>query len=166
MEDMRTFWMTILQKNKSVNAQEWSWSMDSRKHFNNSVETPHIALHCTMAHVSWALPWLSQYKNDTEVRTQKTFQQFSRNVTSFSRMGLNTDLLSPFQYSLDAPSVSLTDCKVNQIIRQDLLQLHTFRTWLAPPQLPVKLNFLSSSVSRYYSLRRYVPCQEIMPCPS
>ena len=52
------------------------------------------------------------------------------------------DRLPPFQYSLDAPPspLSPTDEEVNQIIREDLLQLHTWQTWF-PPELLVKLNF-------------------------
>ena len=48
----------------------------------------------------------------------------------FSRLGLDIDRLPPFQYSLDAPSThtSTTDQEINRIIREDLLQLHTFRT--------------------------------------
>ena len=61
----------------------------------------------------------------------------------FSHLGLDIDHLPSIQYNLDAPSThaSPTDQEVNQIIHEDLLQLHTFRTWLAPPELPVKLNF-------------------------
>lgn len=42
--------------------------------------------------------------------------------------------LSPFQYSLDAPSMELTKQEINKLIRQDLTQNDTRRTWTEPVQ--------------------------------
>ena len=42
------------------------------------------------------------------------------------------DRLPPFQYSLDAPSLSLTRVEITRLIQQDLTQLDTRRTWIEP----------------------------------
>ncbi|MCO5608531.1 hypothetical protein L7F22_062742 [Adiantum nelumboides] len=42
------------------------------------------------------------------------------------------DRLPPFQYSLDAPMLTLTRQEINKTIRQDLTQLETKRSWLTP----------------------------------
>ena len=51
--------------------------------------------------------------------------------------------LPPFQYSLQAPStVSVTRVEITRLIRQDLIQLDTRRTWIDPVQeLGTKMAF-------------------------
>ncbi len=52
------------------------------------------------------------------------------------------DRLPPFQYSLDAPSLSSTRIEINRLIRQDLIQLDTKSTWIQPTQeLGTKMAF-------------------------
>ena len=50
----------------------------------------------------------------------------------FQRHGFSMDRLPPFQYSLDAPSLALTRMEITRLIRQDLIQLETRRTWIEP----------------------------------
>ena len=52
----------------------------------------------------------------------------------FQRHGFSIDRLPPFQYSLEAPSLPITKTERNRIIRQDLIQLDTKRTWVEPTQ--------------------------------
>lgn len=53
----------------------------------------------------------------------------------FTCMGLQMDMLYPFQYSFDAPH-ALNRHETNWIIREDLLQLWTFRPWISSIKLP------------------------------
>ena len=48
----------------------------------------------------------------------------------FHLHGFSMDRLPPFQYSLDAPSLSITRIHITRLIRQDLFQLGTRRTWI------------------------------------
>ena len=66
-------------------------------------------------------------------------------------LGLNIDRLPPFQYSLDTASsyTSPTNQKINQIIQEDLLQLHTFKAWLLPPQAAHEARFLPPTLPPY-----------------
>ena len=60
----------------------------------------------------------------------------------FQRHGFSMDRLPPFQYSLEAPSLPITKTERNRIIRQDLIQLDTKRTWVEPIQeLGTKMAF-------------------------
>ncbi|RYA67342.1 hypothetical protein DD595_26345, partial [Enterobacter cloacae complex sp. 4DZ3-17B2] len=52
----------------------------------------------------------------------------------FQAHGFSIDRLPPFQYSLDAPSLTLTQSEITKLIRQDLTQLDTRRTWIQPAQ--------------------------------
>lgn len=56
-------------------------------------------------------------------------------------MGMDIDRLPLLQYNLNAPDtyISPTNHEVNEIIREDLLQMHTFKTWLALSEHPMKL---------------------------
>ncbi|MCO5581650.1 hypothetical protein L7F22_035539 [Adiantum nelumboides] len=52
------------------------------------------------------------------------------------------DKLPPFQYSLDAPSLTLTPSEITRLIRKDPIQLDTRRTWIQPAQeLGMKMAF-------------------------
>ena len=46
--------------------------------------------------------------------------------------GVDIERLPPFQYSLDAPSLTLSKQEINKLIKQDLTQLDTKRTWMEP----------------------------------
>lgn len=60
----------------------------------------------------------------------------------FQKHGLSIDRLPPFQYSLDAPSLPVTRTEITRLIRQDLIQLDTRRTWVEPVQeLGTKMAF-------------------------
>lgn len=60
----------------------------------------------------------------------------------FQPHGVSMDRLPPFQYSLDAPSLTLTRAEITRLIRQDLIQLDTRRTWIQPMQeLGTKMAF-------------------------
>ena len=60
----------------------------------------------------------------------------------FQRHGFSMDRLPPFQYSLEALSLPITKTERNRIIRQDLIQLDTKRTWVEPIQeLGTKMAF-------------------------
>ncbi|MCO5560653.1 hypothetical protein L7F22_014270 [Adiantum nelumboides] len=60
----------------------------------------------------------------------------------FQRHGFSMDRLPPFQYSLEAPSLPITKAERNRVIRQDLIQLDTKRTWVEPIQeLGTKMAF-------------------------
>ena len=63
-------------------------------------------------------------------------------IAWFLLHGFDMDKLPPFQYSLDAPSLTLTWTKITQLIKQDLIQLDTRRTWIQlTPQLGTKMAF-------------------------
>ena len=89
------------------------------------------------------LPWLALSSSMALSDEGDQICWYSHLSSWLSRLGINIDRLPPFQYSLGAPSsyTSPTEQEVNQIIREDLLQLHTFRTWLLPRKLLVKLDF-------------------------
>ena len=60
----------------------------------------------------------------------------------FQLHGFSMERLPPFQYSLDAPSLDLTHPEKTRLIRQDLVQLDTRRTWIQPVQeLGTKMTF-------------------------
>lgn len=59
---------------------------------------------------------------------------YAQMTSWFQRHGFSMDGLPPFQYSLDAPSLSLTRVETTRLIRQDLIQLDTRRTWIEPTQ--------------------------------
>ena len=60
----------------------------------------------------------------------------------FQLHGFTIGRLPPFEYSLDAPMLTLTRPEINKIIRQDLTQLETKRTWLNPSlELGTKMAF-------------------------
>ena len=88
------------------------------------------------------IPWLALSSSMTLSADGDQRCWYSRLSSWFTRLGLDLDRLPPFQYSLDAPPspFSPTDQEVNRLIRADLLQLHTWRTWFHP-KLPVKLDF-------------------------
>ena len=67
---------------------------------------------------------------------------YAQMTSWFQRHGFSMDRLPPFQYSLDAPSLSLTRLEITRLIRQDLIQLDTRRTWIEPTQeLDTKMAF-------------------------
>ncbi|MCO5551803.1 hypothetical protein L7F22_005305 [Adiantum nelumboides] len=80
----------------------------------------------------------------------------------FQRHGFSMDRLPPFQYSLEAPSLPITKTERNRIIRQDLIQLDTKRTWVEPIQeLGTKMafyrgNFLQVSEDGFVTRPRYM----------
>lgn len=59
---------------------------------------------------------------------------YAQMTSWFQRHGFSMDRLPPFQYSLDAPSLSLKRVEIYRLIRQDLIQLDTRRTWIEPSQ--------------------------------
>ncbi|MCO5551747.1 hypothetical protein L7F22_005251 [Adiantum nelumboides] len=60
----------------------------------------------------------------------------------FQVHGISMDRLTPFQYSLDAPSLTLTQSEITRLISQDLIQLDTKRTWIQLAQeLGTKMAF-------------------------
>ena len=67
---------------------------------------------------------------------------YAQMTSWFQRHGLNMDRLPPFQYSLDAPTLTVTRMEITKLIRQDLIQLDTRRTWIEPIQeLGTKMAF-------------------------
>ncbi|MCO5572665.1 hypothetical protein L7F22_026423 [Adiantum nelumboides] len=67
---------------------------------------------------------------------------YAKTNSWFQRHGFSMDRLPPFQYSLEAPSLPITKAERNRIIRQDLIQLDTKRTWVEPIQeLGTKMAF-------------------------
>lgn len=67
---------------------------------------------------------------------------YAQMTSWFQRHGFSMDRLPPFQYSLDAPSLPITRTETNKIIRQDLIQLDTKKTWVEPTQeLGTKMAF-------------------------
>ena len=76
---------------------------------------------------TWALPQEDKY---TRLALESSRQLALEGDTScwyaqktflFKIHGLNIDKLPPFQYSLDALSLTLTHQEINRIIRQDLI---------------------------------------------
>ena len=57
---------------------------------------------------------------------------YAQMTSWFQLHGFGMDRLPPFQYSLDAPSLSLTRTEITRLIRQDLIQLDTRTTWTHP----------------------------------
>ena len=67
---------------------------------------------------------------------------YAQMTSWFQRHGFRMDRLPPFQYSLDVPSLPITRMEITRLIRQDLIQLDTRRTWIEPIQeLGTKMAF-------------------------
>lgn len=70
--------------------------------------------------------------------------------------------LPPFQYDLTAPHLQLSHSERNRVMRQDIWQLYTHRTWISPQQpLPAKMlyyrdHFLSISADGFIQRPRYL----------
>ena len=57
---------------------------------------------------------------------------YAQTIAWFQLHGFDMDRLPPFQYSLDAPSLSLTRTEITRLIGQNLIQLDTMRAWIQP----------------------------------
>eukprot|EP00250_Pteridium_aquilinum_P003010 c13314_g1_i1 orf=3-338(-) len=63
-------------------------------------------------------------------------------IAWFQLHGFDMDRPPPIQYSLDAPSLSLTRTEITRLIIQDLIRLDTRRTWTQPArELGTKMAF-------------------------
>ena len=60
----------------------------------------------------------------------------------FKLHSFSMDNLPPFQFSLDAPSITLTRSEINRIVRCDLTELHVKETWITfQEELGTKMHF-------------------------
>ena len=98
-------------------------------------------------HRTWALP-RDRYahlalESSRQLASQGDRSCWYAHMTSwFELHGFSMDRLPPFQYSLDAPSISFTRADITRLIRQDLTQLDTKRTWIQPAhELGTKMAF-------------------------
>ena len=71
-----------------------------------------------------------------------TYCRYAQLTSWLQSHGIDIERLPPFQYSLDAPSLSLTKSEITLLIKQNLIQLDTRRTWTQPAQeLGTKMGF-------------------------
>ena len=85
----------------------------------------------------WSLPRIRYARLALESARQLASQGdhgcwYAQLTSWFHLHGIDIDKLPPFQYSLDAPSVALSKLEINRLIKQDLIQLDTRRTWTQP----------------------------------
>ena len=98
-------------------------------------------------HSIWGLPRDRYARLVLESSRQLTSQGdtscwYAQMIAWFQLHGFDMDRLPHFQYSLDAPSLSLTQTGITRLIRQDLIQLDTRRTWIQPTrELGTKMAF-------------------------
>ena len=98
-------------------------------------------------HSLWKLPRERYARLALESSQQITAQGdtscwYAQMASWFELHGFSMDRLPPFQYSLDAPSLSLTQREITRVIRLDVFQLDTQRTWIQPAQeLGTKMAF-------------------------
>ncbi|KAH7434041.1 hypothetical protein KP509_07G098200 [Ceratopteris richardii] len=59
---------------------------------------------------------------------------FAQMTSWFQTHGFTMDRRPPFKYSLQTPLMYLTRVEITRLIRQDLIQLDTRRTWIEPTQ--------------------------------
>lgn len=87
------------------------------------------------------LPWLALTSSMDLAGRGDTHCWYSRLSKWMTSLGLDMDRLPPFRYSLDDPRLcwEMTRHEISQVIRADLLQLHTYRTWIYPTRLPTKM---------------------------
>eukprot|EP00250_Pteridium_aquilinum_P019422 c24426_g1_i1 orf=1306-2640(+) len=114
------------------------------------------ALTCSVSfiHSTWELPRHRYARLALESSRQlasdgDTACWYAQMTSWFELHGFSIDRLPPFQYSLEAPLLSLTRPEISRIIRQDLIQLDTRRTWIDPPQeLGTKMAFYRDHLLR------------------
>ena len=88
-------------------------------------------------HSIWDLPRDGYVRlaleSSRQLATQGDTSCWYAQITAWFQLhGFDMDRLPPFQYSLDAPSLRLMRTEISRLIRQDLIQLDTNRTWIQP----------------------------------
>ncbi|MCO5548697.1 hypothetical protein L7F22_002156 [Adiantum nelumboides] len=78
----------------------------------------------------WNLEQSSAFCKVTWDRNGNMYVGLGTMTSWFQLHGFSMNRLPPFQFSLDASSLSLTQSEITRLIRQDLIQLHTKRTWI------------------------------------
>ena len=96
--------------------------------------TEALARSISFVHSIWSLPG-GRYAKLALKSSQQLASQgdtgcwYAQLKSWFLLHGIDIDTLPPFNYSLDAPSLALTKTEINRLIKQDLIQLDTRRTW-------------------------------------